>query len=91
MQEKINLNVLVAGWAGFIGSHLCIRLIKEGFNVLCVDNLSTGNLNNVISLLSNERFTFKEYDITTPLDINGVSMIFNLACPASIGVAPLNR
>src|SRR5574344_32718 len=83
MQEKKNLNVLVAGGAGFIGSHLCIRLIKDGFNVLCVDNLSTGNLNNVISLFSNERFTFKEYDVTSPLDINGVSMIFNLTCPAS--------
>ncbi|NPD93097.1 NAD-dependent epimerase/dehydratase family protein [Prevotella sp. PMUR] len=55
---------LVAGGAGFIGSHLCERLIKEGYNVLCVDNLYTGSMENIRHLLPHSEFTFKEHDTT---------------------------
>ena len=75
--------VLVAGGAGFIGSHLCERLIKEGHNVLCVDNLYTGSMDNIRHLLHHPKFIFKEHDITNPLPADNISFIFNLACPAS--------
>lgn len=73
---------LVTGGAGFLGSHLCERLIDRGEHVICVDNLSTGSLKNIEHLRSSERFAFVEHDITIPLDM-AVDRIYNLACPAS--------
>lgn len=73
---------IIAGGAGFIGSHLCKRLIAEGHEVLCVDNCSTGSRDNVAELLSNHRFTFREHDVTVPIDAEG-SHVINLACPAA--------
>lgn len=74
--------ILVTGGAGFIGSHLCSKLIREGNDVLCVDNLYTGRKNNVSELLENLNFEFLRHDITFPLFIE-VDEIYNLACPAS--------
>lgn len=74
---------LVAGGAGFIGSHLCERLLNEGYKVICLDNLYTGNLDNVSGLMSNVNFTFVKHDIVSPYTVEGLSVIFNLACPAS--------
>ncbi|MEX0849078.1 MAG: UDP-glucuronic acid decarboxylase family protein [Candidatus Dependentiae bacterium] len=75
-------NVLVTGGAGFLGSHLCKRLLDLDYNVIAVDNLYTGRLDNIESLFEDKRFSFKHHDITYPLDIQ-VDYIFNLACPAS--------
>lgn len=83
MKGNDNKTVLVAGGAGFIGSHLCERLIKDGYHVLCVDNLYTGSMDNIQHLLSHARFKFKKHDITIPFMEQGLSVIFNLACPAS--------
>lgn len=74
--------VLVTGGAGFLGSHLCDRLIKEGNDVICVDNLFTGSKDNIRHLLSNPYFEFIRHDITEPLYVE-VDQIYNLACPAS--------
>jgi len=74
--------ILVTGGAGFLGSHLCSRLINEGNDVLCVDDLFTGNKKNIAHLLSNPHFDFLNHDITFPLNVN-VHQIYNLACPAS--------
>lgn len=74
--------VLVTGGAGFLGSHLCERLIDEGHEVLCVDNLFTGTRQNLAPLLSNPRFEFLRHDVTFPLYVE-VDEIYNLACPAS--------
>ena len=74
--------VLVTGGAGFIGSHLCARLLERGDEVLCVDNFYTGTRHNVHHLLSNPRFELTRYDICFPLYVE-VDEIFNLACPAS--------
>lgn len=74
---------LVAGGAGFIGSHLCDRLIDDGYKVICIDNLYTGSLHNIEHLMSHPRFTFVNHDVTTPYDMTGLSLVFNLACPAS--------
>jgi UDP-glucuronate decarboxylase len=74
--------VLVTGGAGFIGSHLCERLLSRGQAVLCVDNYYTGTRANIAHLLSNERFEVMRHDVTFPLYVE-VSRIFNLACPAS--------
>ncbi|MCI5178814.1 MAG: SDR family oxidoreductase [Candidatus Electrothrix sp. AW3_4] len=74
--------ILITGGAGFLGSHLCERLINEGHEVLCVDNCFTGNKQNVIRLIDNPRFEFIRYDITFPLYVE-VDEIYNLACPAS--------
>ena len=73
---------MVTGGAGFIGSHLCKRLLDEGNEVLCVDNFFTGNKNNVLELMSNPRFELLRHDITFPLYVE-VEQIYNLACPAS--------
>jgi UDP-glucuronate decarboxylase len=73
---------LITGGAGFVGSHLCERLLALGHRVLCVDNLSTGSRENVARLLSNARFALLEHDICSPLDVE-VDEIYNLACPAS--------
>jgi len=74
--------VLVTGGAGFIGSHLCERLLERGDEVLCVDNFYTGARRNVCHLLSNPRFECVRHDICFPLYVE-VDEIFNLACPAS--------
>jgi UDP-glucuronate decarboxylase len=74
--------VLVTGGAGFLGSHLCERLVDEGHEVLCVDNLYTGTRRNIAHLLNNPLFEFMRHDITFPLYVE-VDQIYNLACPAS--------
>ena len=73
---------LVTGGAGFLGSHLCERLIDAGHEVLCVDNLFTGSRRNIEHLLDNHAFEFMRHDITFPLYVE-VDEIYNLACPAS--------
>jgi len=74
--------MLVTGGAGFLGSHLCDRLIEQGHDVLCVDNFFTGTKRNVEHLLDHPRFELMRHDVTFPLYIE-VDEIFNLACPAS--------
>ncbi len=74
--------VLVTGGAGFLGSHLCERLLAEGHDVLCVDNYFTGTRDNILSLLYNPHFEVMRHDITFPLYVE-VDEIYNLACPAS--------
>ncbi|RPH31538.1 MAG: SDR family oxidoreductase [Bacteroidales bacterium] len=74
--------ILVTGGAGFLGSHLCERLINEGNEVICVDNFFTGNKQNVIHLIGNPYFELVRHDITTPYFAE-VDEIYNLACPAS--------
>ncbi len=74
--------ILVTGGAGFIGSHLCERLLKEGNEVICVDNFFTGQKRNIIHLLANPYFEFIRHDICFPLYVE-VDEIYNLACPAS--------
>ncbi|BCO27358.1 UDP-glucose 4-epimerase [Rhodoferax lithotrophicus] len=73
---------LITGGAGFLGSHLCDRLIKDGHDVLCVDNFFTGSKANVAHLLSHPRFELIRHDVTFPLYVE-VDQIYNLACPAS--------
>lgn len=74
--------VLVTGGAGFLGSHLCERLLAEGHEVLCVDNFYTGSKQNVLHLMDNKRFELMRHDVTFPLYVE-VDEIYNLACPAS--------
>jgi UDP-glucuronate decarboxylase len=74
--------VLVTGGAGFLGSHLCSRLLDEGCDVLCVDNFFTGSKKNVKGLIANPNFELMRHDITFPLYVE-VDEIYNLACPAS--------
>jgi len=75
---------VVAGGAGFIGSHLCDHLIQRGDFVVCVDNLFTGSMRNIRPLLNHPNFSFQQHDIREPLSIAGaVDRIYNLACPAS--------
>lgn len=74
--------ILVTGGAGFLGSHLCDRLIADGSDVICVDNLFTGSKDNIRHLLSNPHFEFIRHDITQPLYVEA-DQIYNLACPAS--------
>jgi len=74
--------VIVTGGAGLIGSHLCRRLLKEGYDVVCVDNFYTGSKHNIADLLKNPYFELITHDVEESLMINA-SMIYNLACPAS--------
>lgn len=74
--------ILVTGGAGFLGSHLCDRLIAEGNDVICLDNLFTGNKDNIRHLLGNRYFEFIRHDIIQPIILE-VDQIYNLACPAS--------
>jgi UDP-glucuronate decarboxylase len=74
--------ILVTGGAGFLGSHLCDRLVKDGHDVLCVDNFFTGSKANVAHLIGNPRFEIMRHDVTFPLHVE-VDQIYNLACPAS--------
>jgi UDP-glucuronate decarboxylase len=82
MEQVSMKKTLVSGGAGFIGSHLCERLLKRGDDVLCVDNYFTGTKKNVQHLFSNPLFELMRHDVTFPLYVE-VSRIFNLACPAS--------
>lgn len=74
--------ILVSGGGGFLGSHLCDKLLKEGNEVLCVDNFFTGNRRNIHHLLDNKNFELLRHDVTHPLFVE-VDQIYNLACPAS--------
>ena len=76
------MRILVTGGAGFIGSHLCERLLNDGHEVICLDNYFTGRKENIIHLLSNPRFELIRHDITQPILLE-VDQIYNLACPAS--------
>jgi UDP-glucuronate decarboxylase len=82
MKDNTHRRALVTGGAGFIGSHLCERLLQEGCDVLCVDNFYTGTKQNIAHLVGNPRFELIRHDITFPLYVE-VDEIFNLACPAS--------
>ncbi len=82
MLSKTYPRICVTGGAGFIGSHLCRRLIAEGVEVLCVDNYYTGARSNIVDLIGNPLFEVLRHDITMPLFIE-TDAIFNLACPAS--------
>ena len=74
--------ILVSGGAGFIGSHLCTRLINDGHKVICLDNLFTGSKDNIAHLMDNPRFEFVLHDVEYPYE-SDVDEIYNLACPAS--------
>lgn len=74
--------ILVTGGAGFLGSHLCLKLIQDGNKVICLDNFYTGNYENIKKLLEYDTFEMLEHDITIPINIE-VNEIYNLACPAS--------
>jgi len=74
--------ILVTGGAGFLGSHLCERLLRDGHDVLCVDNFFTGRKDNIVHLLANPHFEMMRHDVTFPLYVE-VDQIYNLACPAS--------
>ena len=82
MRYALTKRVLVTGGAGFIGSHLCRRLIEDGHEILCVDNFFTGTRANVADLLDHPRFELMRHDVTFPLYAE-VDEIYNLACPAS--------
>lgn len=74
--------ILITGGAGFLGSHLSARLLRDGHDILCVDNFFTGNKDNVAGLLGNPHFELMRHDVTFPLYVE-VDQIYNLACPAS--------
>jgi len=76
------MRILVTGGAGFLGSHLCERLLTEGNEVACLDNLFTGRRSNIAHLLPNPNFEFIRHDVVDPIKIE-VDQIYNLACPAS--------
>jgi UDP-glucuronate decarboxylase len=82
MKNFFDKCVLVTGGAGFLGSHLCERLLEAGQEVLCVDNLYTGRRENIVHLMENKSFEFMRHDICIPLYVE-VDEIYNLACPAS--------
>ena len=76
------VKILVTGGAGFLGSHLCDRLLGQGHEIFCVDNLFTGSKRNIEHLRDESRFEFLHQDVCIPLDAE-VDEIYNLACPAS--------
>jgi UDP-glucuronate decarboxylase len=82
MRDLVRQRILVTGGAGFLGSHLCERLLEDGHEVMCVDNFFTGTRDNVAALLGNPRFEVIRHDVTFPLYLE-VDAIYNLACPAS--------
>jgi len=83
LEENKTKNILVTGGAGFIGSHLCKALLELGHNVICLDNLFTGSINNISDLMENVNFEFVNHDITEPYYSENLDEIYNLACPAS--------
>jgi UDP-glucuronate decarboxylase len=82
MTYRLRQQVLVTGGAGFIGSHLCERLLADGHDVICLDNFYTGNRDNIAHLIGDPHFEVIRHDVTLPLYIE-VDAIYNLACPAS--------
>ena len=82
MRRSLAERILVTGGSGFLGSHLCDRLLEDGAEVLCVDNFFTGTRRNIEHLLHNRRFELMRHDVTFPLYVE-VDQIYNLACPAS--------
>ncbi|MBU0664962.1 MAG: SDR family oxidoreductase [Proteobacteria bacterium] len=82
MKSQMRKQVLVTGGAGFLGSHLCERLLNDGHDVLCVDNFFTGSKDNILHMLENPHFEVMRHDVTFPLYVE-VDEIYNLACPAS--------
>ena len=82
MKPRSDLRILVTGGAGFLGSHLCERLVEAGHDVVCVDNFFTGSKSNVAHLMGRVNFEIVRHDVTFPLYIE-VDQIYNLACPAS--------
>ena len=82
MRDPLRKRVLVTGGAGFLGSHLCERLLADGHDVLCVDNFYTGSKDNLEAILGQHHFELLRHDITFPLYVE-VDEIYNLACPAS--------
>ncbi|PPD49179.1 MAG: NAD-dependent dehydratase [Methylobacter sp.] len=82
MPKFIRKRIMVTGGAGFLGSHLCERLLERGDDVLCVDNFFTGTKDNIAHLIGNPHFELQRHDVTFPLYVE-VDEIFNLACPAS--------
>jgi UDP-glucuronate decarboxylase len=78
----LETRILVTGGAGFLGSHLCERLLNEGANVICIDNYFTGTRRNIETMLDHHRFEVIRHDVTFPLYVEG-DQIYNLACPAS--------
>jgi len=76
------MKILVTGGAGFIGSHLCKKLLDDGNDVMCLDNFYTGTRDNILDLMDNRKFEFLHHDVTAPLYVE-VDQIYNLACPAS--------
>jgi UDP-glucuronate decarboxylase len=81
-RQLAGMRILVTGGAGFLGSHLCDRLLAEGHEVVCLDNLFTGQKRNIAHLLANPRFEFVRHDVIDPFKFE-VDQIYNLACPAS--------
>lgn len=82
MKNPTRKRILVTGGAGFLGSHLCERLLADGHDVLCVDNFFTGTKDNIVHLMGNPHFEVLRHDVTFPLYVE-VDEIYNLACPAS--------
>ena len=80
---NLKKNILITGGAGFIGSHLCNRLLNDGNKIICLDNLFTGSENNISNLIDNSDFEFVNHDITKPYYRDGIDEIYNLARPAS--------
>ena len=75
--------ILVTGGAGFLGSHLCDRLIAQGHQIVCLDSFFTGSERNIAGLMGNPAFTLMRHDVVDPVQIEGLDEIYNLACPAS--------
>ena len=82
MNDLVKKRVLVTGGAGFLGSHLCDRLLADGCDVICMDNYFTGAKQNVAHLLDNPNFELLRHDVTFPIYLE-IDEIYNLACPAS--------
>ena len=80
--NNISKKIAVAGGAGFLGSHLCEKLLSNGHDVICIDNFFTSNKNNVRHLLNDNKFELMRHDITFPIYLE-IDQIYNLACPAS--------
>ena len=83
MEKNNKKTILITGGAGFIGSHLCKRLLSNGHKVICLDNLFTGSEQNILEFRSNNDFKFIKHDIENTIFLDNIDEIYNLACPAS--------
>ena len=83
LEEVKKKNILITGGAGFIGSHLCKELLRRGHKIICLDNLFTGSMKNISSLIEHPDFEFVNHDIIEPYYRENIDEIYNLACPAS--------